>query len=188
MTKRSSSKIPIAILLLGSAGALGYPYWPFNFCSISICDTCGVARSCRERQIPLFPMTWRTTHGSEQKTGLSGLLMDLGRVPPHEHTWQFARGAGNGTMCAIGRGQYLYETVRDERAVRFLRFLSERESSEFVDSWISFALDHRTTFRFRSMMFGLESYPDIEQAWLEQRQSMESSRAAEVDPTARYPR
>jgi len=188
MAAQRSSKFLTTILLLGGAAPLGYPYWPFNFNGFSICDTCGVTRSRRERQLPLLDTTWRTTHGSEHDTPLSRLLQEFDRVPQHEHTWQFVRGAGNGTQCAIGRGQYLYETAQDERIVEFLRFLKKRESSEYLDSWISFALDHRTTLRCRSMMWRLERYPDREQAWWNERRSMDESREEAAQEAARYPR
>jgi hypothetical protein len=100
----------VAGLCLIGAGLLAAA-WCARFSYVSVCPICGEIQSTTEWQIPFSSVTYYRW-SNLKATPLSRAI--AGRLPPgtHSHRWEFCSGGGNGVMCAIGKGQFLWSAMQ----------------------------------------------------------------------------
>ncbi len=106
----------------------------------SVCDKCGAIKNSTDWNIP-FTSWCLFTQANEAETELSRVLADLKLVPPHQHHWLFASGAGNGAFCAIGPGRHLRQNINDRAFSSLIARLSSVGQSKFRDKLLTIALN-----------------------------------------------
>jgi hypothetical protein len=166
---------------------IGFIYWPFRFGMLYICEACAITRCRDERQLPMIDVTWWTTHTPEEHTPLSRYLVDEAIVGAHVHSWSGVHGGGNAIQCATGRGTWIHRTAREPDVLAFLRFLKAQKDREATARWVSFLLCSQTACSARSLLWRLQNYPTMEQAWWNERVRMEEERVALIEEAKRYP-
>jgi hypothetical protein len=103
----------------------------------SVCTTCGAEQRATDWQLPLTRVTyWRSRSVSE--TPLSRAIARDGLAGPHEHTWAFANGGGNGVTCAIGEGRHI--ETRSELAAAFLDGVTRYRGADEGRRWAALLL------------------------------------------------
>jgi hypothetical protein len=121
---------------------LSAPLWTFRYSSV--CGQCGAIQNTTEWQLPFCPVAyWK--HSSIGSTPLSDALSAAGAMPPHQHTWRFAAGGGNGVTCAIGSARHLLRTCQSPELAAYISAIAQFESPEKVDLIRAVALDPSTS-------------------------------------------
>lgn len=106
----------------------------------SICTTCGAEESATDWQIPFTTITcWHSS--SVHPTPLSTYLNSHSLTPPHTHTFLFATGAGNGVMCALGKGHYITRAATSKQLPDFLDLVRRTDGGVGADVWTKRLLD-----------------------------------------------
>jgi hypothetical protein len=130
------TKKRIALTVIGCIVLAFGAFWG-AFSYSSVCTTCGAEQHATDWQLPMLPVTyWRTRSVSE--TPLSRAMARDGLVGPHQHTWAFARGGGNGVMCAIGPGRHVNVNAPD--VVAFLDAVTQYRGVDEGRRWAAMFL------------------------------------------------
>ena len=126
------------------------PLSTFSF--TSFCTACGAAQDTTEWQIPLTSITyWRTD--SVRDTPLSLALARAGLAEAPVHTWAFAFGRGNGTMCALGKGHDLVNIVYSAQLVMFMEAVARYQGRAIAEVWRDRLLDPKKSSQTATQIY-----------------------------------
>lgn len=133
-----------AVVALVAVGLYG------NFASTAVCSRCGAMREMVEWQIPATFITL-FRHSMIHATPVSEALMSSGLVPPHEHSWLFCHGGGNGVLCALGEGRHILPLMQSKNVAAILGASQQFKEQTFRDQLLQALFDPKTAAAVRSL-------------------------------------